>query len=435
MKRKLCLLALLCLFCSANAQIQLPVKSLEIWESIPEVTLTNIMNHPTGRAKLSEFKGKLLILDFWATWCSPCIAAFPKTDSLRKKFQGRADILPVTYQTKEEVEKLFKKAAYLRPISMPMVTGDNTLRTMFPHRELPHYVWIDPAGKVIAITGPNEVNETNIEKLLASSAPALKQKTDRAAIPYDGQIPLFFNQVEIEPQDIRYEVLLMGYKDGYSSGFNILRYSDNSISRLTARNSSLRTLYMLAYSYDTAALTRQRIIMEVREPDKLEMLNGDVASGEDIVEWRKKNAVCYESLLPQTLSKNFFTLMRHDLDRLFPQYKAGMEKRKVKCLSLERTSKVDKISTRHTTFSQTMDLFEVDIKNASKGIFIGHLSWSLQHLNLPVIDNTNIRNKIDLSIECDFGNLEDVRAALKKYDLDLVERVMPIDMLIIKDNP
>jgi thiol-disulfide isomerase/thioredoxin len=39
--------------------------------------------------ELIYFNGKLMILDFWATWCGACISKFPKLDSLQKKYADK----------------------------------------------------------------------------------------------------------------------------------------------------------------------------------------------------------------------------------------------------------------------------------------------------------------------------------------------------------
>ena len=84
-------LSLLCLNFWANAQaVDVTIQGLQIGQVVPNVTLTNLQNYKdaSGKAattaKLSDFKGKLLILDFWATWCAPCVAAIPKLENLQK---------------------------------------------------------------------------------------------------------------------------------------------------------------------------------------------------------------------------------------------------------------------------------------------------------------------------------------------------------------
>lgn len=46
-----------------------------------------------GLGKLSDLKGKVVMLDFWATWCGPCVATFPKVRELQAHYAGRDDVV------------------------------------------------------------------------------------------------------------------------------------------------------------------------------------------------------------------------------------------------------------------------------------------------------------------------------------------------------
>ena len=43
--------------------------------------------------RLSDFKGKVVVLDFWATWCAPCIASFPHTQELAAQFKEQGVVV------------------------------------------------------------------------------------------------------------------------------------------------------------------------------------------------------------------------------------------------------------------------------------------------------------------------------------------------------
>lgn len=53
-------------------------QEIKIGQKCPEVFLKNIINYDRNEIRLSDFRGKLVILDFWSTSCSACIQAFSK---------------------------------------------------------------------------------------------------------------------------------------------------------------------------------------------------------------------------------------------------------------------------------------------------------------------------------------------------------------------
>lgn len=60
--------------------------------------------------KLSDFKGKMIVLDFWGTWCGPCMAEIPKLKSLQDSLKGKVTFISIAcHDTKEAVEKNTKE--------------------------------------------------------------------------------------------------------------------------------------------------------------------------------------------------------------------------------------------------------------------------------------------------------------------------------------
>lgn len=159
-------------FCTA----QLLPSTFKIGKKLPDSILNysfNVINDSMSKTSttLSAYKGKLLILDFWASWCGTCLAQFPKLDSLQAKYKDRLSILLISsVNTKDNTDRMLKvlngKLAETKPTQLSSLINDNQLMKMFPHQYLPHYVWIGVRGEVLAITPAEFVSDANILALL-----------------------------------------------------------------------------------------------------------------------------------------------------------------------------------------------------------------------------------------------------------------------------
>jgi len=406
---------------------------LDIGDKVPAVTIGNVINNASSDIRLSDYHGQLVILDFWATWCSPCIAMFPKTDSLQKVFGGKVRFLPVTYQSEKDVRRLLSRIPALNGLNLPIVVGDTTLNRLFPHKELPHYVWIDQNGVVLAITGSEEITPVKIESILSGSGLTLEEKKD-VILPYNRERPLLLNDLGFTKDDLHYGMSLTGYKEGLSMRSDRLRYPDGSFRRITVTNSTIRKLLAIAHTNKEHYFHYNRVLLEVDDPSKLVMPDPDITSRQVIREWMREHTYCYEIMVPRHLSDSISSIMRRDLTRLFPQYRASIEKRNVKCLVLVRTSDVDRIKTSGKPVDFSFDFMGASMTNCSISLLMSHLNGTrLQLLDTPVIDGTGYSGKIDIRLQGNLSDVKTLRKALHAYDLDLVTRFMDIDMLVIRD--
>lgn len=123
---------------------------------------------------LSEYKDKLLILDFWATWCTACFGKMETLATLTTKYPQDLRVLLVNasgtgYDHKEISERIDGVDWLKRKFELSTVVLDSTLIKHFPTRVLPRYVWIID-GSIHSITSSEFVDADNVERVLAMSA-------------------------------------------------------------------------------------------------------------------------------------------------------------------------------------------------------------------------------------------------------------------------
>lgn len=98
--------------------------------------------------RLRDYKGKVVLLNFWATWCSPCRAEIPELIKWQRQYANAGlQIIGITSspQTRQEIRHFARRLN----INYPLVQGTNELKTYFTSSEtLPWTVVLDPSGKI-----------------------------------------------------------------------------------------------------------------------------------------------------------------------------------------------------------------------------------------------------------------------------------------------
>lgn len=168
-------MALLCLVFQASAQVNTPIIPLKVGDKLPadfwsaKVSLLA----SSGQKKLVElntFKGKALLIDFWACWCGSCINHFNLLNQLQASHPDLA-VIPVNTKssrdTDERILELTSGKRYRKiRLDMPTIVADTTVTAFFPHHGIPYYIWISKDGRVRSISMSLFVNEANISLLL-----------------------------------------------------------------------------------------------------------------------------------------------------------------------------------------------------------------------------------------------------------------------------
>jgi peroxiredoxin len=128
---------------------------------------------------MSQWKGKTIIVNFWATWCPPCLEEMPELSDLYTKYQ--ADNLIVLGISSDELDKI-RAFAKETPVSYPLLSGDvdamNISESLGNNKGvLPYTVVIAPDGQ-IAKTYFGLVNQAILEETFLP----LLQVADRTAV-------------------------------------------------------------------------------------------------------------------------------------------------------------------------------------------------------------------------------------------------------------
>jgi len=134
----------------------------------PDLTLTSLDGNPI---RLADYKGQVLIVDFWATWCGPCRLEIPHLIALQEKYGDRGfQVIGVAVSDREEHVRLFSQQV---GINYPTAMGsDDAVEAFGGFSAIPTTFVVGPDGSIAArLTGYQEkqVFEDLIENLLPAA--------------------------------------------------------------------------------------------------------------------------------------------------------------------------------------------------------------------------------------------------------------------------
>lgn len=112
-------------------------------------TLADLDDKPVA---LERYKGKPLVVNFWARWCGPCRAEIPELIKFRNAHKGKIEVLGIGIEDKAEPAKEFAKAYDMDyPVFVAKEQGIPLMQTLGNTKAgLPYTLFIDRNGQVIS---------------------------------------------------------------------------------------------------------------------------------------------------------------------------------------------------------------------------------------------------------------------------------------------
>lgn len=145
----------------------------------PDAGLPVLLQSPLkSLPRLSDLRGKTVVIDFWATWCPSCRDTMPYMNKLEGKFAGRPVVfLSVTDEPRETVERY----AAAHPIAAWIgLDSDRSMMRAFGVRSIPQTFVIDPYGRVALKITPSFLYESDIEAAIKAPPPVSGSSTGPA---------------------------------------------------------------------------------------------------------------------------------------------------------------------------------------------------------------------------------------------------------------
>ncbi|MCX2450055.1 TlpA disulfide reductase family protein [Pedobacter sp. PLR] len=320
---KIFLLAAICsLSFSIRAQSHPEVQLNDTLPDIPIQFLIQPEQSPLTTSMLIKKGG--LIINFWATWCKPCVKELEFLATQANKHKDSLSILSISYEDKTTVQKFLDNHKNIARSSLKIVTDDKLFSQLFFHQALPHNVWINRQGVVKAITGGESITEANLIYFLNDKIKVMDFKKE---IPFDQLKPL-----QVPDSLLGFRSIFVKKLEGVEMSGTVIspgKLGRPNMKRYFEFNSLIKD--MIYNAYQMPGLISNDYLMEIITNDSSkyfwpgEKKNIQTYKGESLASWQKNNQYTYELRTANRLTDSIFS--KHVISDL--ELNLGIHTRKV----------------------------------------------------------------------------------------------------------
>jgi thiol-disulfide isomerase/thioredoxin len=443
-------------------------RPLDPGKAVPDMALELHNGNTIQHVHLSDFKGKLVIIDIWGTHCGSCIASLPHMLELQNELKDQLQVIIMDDpgENESDVKALWAKmsaddydtaqsnAIIYAGNSLPFVYGSKTLDSLFPTTSIPSHVWIDQQGIFYGQALNTTTTSKNIKLFLIGTKVklALNRHDPNFNPEYYNPVNWMNSKPPIAPL-LNYSIFMGRVADSRSSDDFYDEIKDSVtglLSGIVCVNMSMVDFYRKAYfrngSFKTGLregwFPDSRIIIESdKSPD-----NYFVAwDAQNYIDWIDSNMFCYALKTQMFGDSLILNAMKRDLDHFF-HFTARTEQRAVKTFVLKRISSEDRLNSKGGPEKKRVIHYkgkeQLVIRNMNYQQFQNSMStWAVQFRTIVLADSTgfNKEKKIDIAIPWsdDFKTIsvEDMRKGLRSYGIDMVEEMTPpMEVLVLHQD-
>lgn len=374
-------------------QVQDEPTVFRVGDMAPPFHLEAILQAPVEAEKIQEhLKGRVVVVEFWATWCGPCRKAIPHLNELAAEFESN----PVRFlSVSDEEEWKVKNFLKVNPISGWIgLDRDGSLLKAYGFKTIPQTVVIDRNGRIAALTSPQLLNAALIktllegepiaqDKVIAESAGTKKASPEKKKVETQAQQPLF--ELSIRP----------------AAPSNSMSFSSRSFK---ARGMTLHKLVSIAYDVPPV-----RLISSTPLADKTYAVSANLP---------KSNRKALKSLLSQSLEVTF-------------GLKTYQETRETEVYVLKTSDETTKL-LRPSKHNSEMPVMSDDGQVSSQGTSIETFCAVLENIIGKVLLNeTDLKGLYEVALYWKPDDPKSVVTAIKdQLGLKIKTEIRPIEMTV-----
>lgn len=361
--------------------------ALEPGAPAPPLSLEVIMDGPPAwEASWKALEGRAVVIEFWATWCAPCVGAIGHWNELVEDLDGEPVIwLSVTDESPEVVRSFLDERALAGWVGLD---EDRSLFEAFGVRGIPRTVLIDARGIYRGSTYPYDLSAAMVRRLARGEAPGLPDRPTASG-------PVLELDAEGAP-----EPLVRALVRPHAQGPYRVRATDRTFE---AAGVSLESVLPAAYG-----VTSVRLAVETDLPEQSLDMAFAVPLGGSL-----------EAVMAPVLESAFGLSSRRDL-----------RSREVWLLTVAGSGPPPTAAAEGSRSSHSGQ-GRLTVVGATSAELARHLE---QVVERPVLDASELEGRYDVELAWEPGNRRTLEGALEAVGLELVPARREVEMVVIGER-
>ncbi len=286
---------------------------------------------------------------------------------------------------------------------------------------LPHYLWINEKGKIIAITESHDVTIENVEKIIKGDTVQFTMKR-QSRLKWNHTDLLFRNGNGGDANAVLSSSIISGYIDGMPSGTYVSQ-TQPEFNTVMMMNSDLRNFYKIAYDNSTdgfllsLGLNLSQIRLKTKDTTKIV----GVVNRKPVLE----NLYNYQLMIPAADAEELRRIVREDIKKYF-DCKVKIKKKRMQCLILR---------SKDTSLITAMGDTILGYNEPNRFILVNKpFHWLIREIRtslplIPLVDETGMKGNITLELNGPRENFENKQNALAKYGLVLTRGIRKMTLI------
>ena len=157
----------------SGASLAASANGPELGKAAPPLNLSKVLQAPAdATANWGAFRGKVVVLEFWATWCGPCRKSIPHWNELVDNFHSKpVQFLAITDENEQVVAAFLKQTPIHSWVGLDGV--GKSVRDAYRIQGIPTAVIANQKGLVVAVTHPAQLEPKHIDEILQTGNSSL----------------------------------------------------------------------------------------------------------------------------------------------------------------------------------------------------------------------------------------------------------------------